>query len=381
MEEAAQLTAELILAADNYMKYDAVNIGAYDLSLGIDFLLYKVSKSESKAVFLSANLYNPHGERLFPATTVKQVGQYKVGILGLIDDELKLDKIPAGRKLIVTDPVKEAQKLLPRLKEQGVNFVVVLTDLKGGSLLKLARSCPSIDLIVASDKRNQISLPIIEGQTYITHLDRGGKCAGRLDVAPSDSRITEDSDITRGQTVGKNIFRNSFIQLRLDIPDHAKVGPMVAEAKKRISVAQKNEMADTPEVADKSGCGTKFVGETACRKCHADRHQTWQLTKHSRAFQALVDKNRQYDPECVMCHSLAYECDKGKLSLGKIEAFNNVQCESCHGPGELHVKSKGEQSMKPLPTVQTCLKCHTPERSGEGGFEYRFDKICVKKKT
>jgi mono/diheme cytochrome c family protein len=78
---------------------------------------------------------------------------------------------------------------------------------------------------------------------------------------------------------------------------------------------------------------------------------------------------------------LAYECDKGKLSLGKIEAFNNVQCESCHGPGELHVKSKGEQSMKPLPTVQTCLKCHTPERSGEGGFEYRFDKICVKKKT
>jgi mono/diheme cytochrome c family protein len=66
--------------------------------------------------------------------------------------------------------------------------------------------------------------------------------------------------------------------------------------------------------------------------------------------------------------------------LSNVEKFNNVQCESCHGPGDLHVLSKGEQSMTPLPVLETCLKCHTPERSGDEGFEYRVTDICGNKK-
>lgn len=373
-EEAARLTAELILAANEYLKYDAVNVGGYDLSLGIDYLLFKVGSSDP--TYLSANLYDLHGERFFPATVMKEAGGRKVGIVGLLDNELKVDKVPAGHKLVVTDPIKEAKPLVAKLREQGADLVVVLTDMKGGALLKLARACPSIDIIIGSDKRNQVSLPVVEGTTHITHLDRGGKCAGRIDIFPAGGKGTAAA---RGDTVGRNVMSDNFVQLRLAIPDHPKVGPMVLEAKKRISDAQKGELAEGSKEPKETDCGTKFMGAASCKKCHADRYSRWSTTKHANAFQTLVDKHRQFDEECVVCHSLAAECDGGKLSLGSIESYNNVQCESCHGPGELHVASKGKQSMKPLPTAETCLKCHTPERSGEGGFQHRVDDICVKK--
>jgi hypothetical protein len=370
----AELTAELIVTANAHMGYDALNIGAYDLSLGIDYLIDKSVKT--KAPLISANLYNRHGERLFAPTKLVEVGTMKVGIIGLTDSKLKLDKIPAGHKVVVTDPINEAQGLVAPLKEAGADMIVVLTDMKGGSLRKLAKKCPSIDVIIASDKRNRISLPLVVGQTYITHLNRGGRYIGRLEIGLLADKGETASHSTRGQLVGQRIFTNQFVQLRLEIPDDPVVGPMVQEGKFLISDAYREKLADNDKDAEESGCGTEFVGSDSCRECHAERFAAWEKTKHAKAFQVLVSKNRQYDAECIMCHSLAFECDDGKIALGNVEKFNNVQCESCHGPADIHLATKGEQSFGPLPTRDACLKCHTPERSGEEGFEYQVAEIC-----
>lgn len=349
-------------------------MGAYDLSLGIDYLLFK--GGEHSLPLLSANLYDRRQHRFFEPSKIIDTGAYKVGIIGLIDDDLKMDKIPDGRKIVVTDPVREAREIAPRLKAQGAGLVIALTDLKGGSVLKLARACRDIDIIISSDKRNQISLPVIEGNTYLTHLDRGGKCMGRLDILPAAQASGNDSFLARSQKLGANYIRHNFTQLRLSIPDHPAVAAMVAKGKIPIAEAQKKEIAEGKETDGESGCGTKYVGEEVCGKCHADRHRKWALSRHARAFATLVSRNRQYDAACVMCHALAYECEKGKLSLGGMENYQNVQCESCHGPGELHVKSKGRESMEPLPSSKSCLKCHTPAKSGERAFEKRFSTIC-----
>jgi hypothetical protein len=266
------------------IEYDALNIGGYDLSLGIDYLISKTSNS--KAPFLSANLYNRHGQRLFAPTVLKEVGGYKVGVIGLTDPKLKLDKIPAGHKLVAADPIKEAQKLVPLLKKEGAQFIVVLTDMKGGSLRKLARKCSSIDIIISSDKRNRISLPLVVDDTFITHLNRGGKCVGRLDILPVTGAAENEASSTRGRIVNGRLLRNNFIQLRLDIADHPVVGPMVLREKVRISEAQLEKIAYNP--ADDSNCGKKFVGGDSCRACHAERYESWSQTKHSKAFQVNV---------------------------------------------------------------------------------------------
>jgi hypothetical protein len=151
---------------------------------------------------------------------------------------------------------------------------------------------------------------------------------------------------------------------------------MVASVRERISAAQKESMSKGEE-EDEGGCGKEYVGAEACTECHPGRHRVWLTTAHARAYDALVKKNRQYDDECLVCHALAYECDQGSLDLKNVEAFANVQCESCHGRGDLHVQSGGEQRM----IVETearpvCLRCHTPEKSSESNFLARFKEIC-----
>ncbi|PLX42688.1 MAG: hypothetical protein C0609_09295 [Deltaproteobacteria bacterium] len=371
--ESAKLTAELILNANELMKYDAVSVGAYDLSMGIDYLLARVN--ELSTTFLSANLYDKRGRLLFKPTLIKKVGALKIGVIGLLDDNVKLDKIPDGRKLEVTDPYDTAEKLLPELRKEGADVIIILTDIKGGALRKLARTTSGIDFIIASDKRNRISLPVVVNNTHISHLDRGGKCVGYLEVLPAKG-ATDDS---RGKVVGKYLLRNSFNQLRLEIPDDPRVAEMVKSAKAHISKAQEGEIADSGDDESDSGCGTRYVSAKTCKECHPGRFAWWKTTKHSNAMASLVAKQSQFNEECVMCHTLAYECDEGALSMGTLESFKNVQCESCHGPGELHVKSKGEQSMDPIPTRTTCLKCHTPERSPVENFDYRVKDICGEK--
>ena len=78
-----------------------------------------------------------------------------------------------------------------------------------------------------------------------------------------------------------------------------------------------------------------------------------------------------------MCHALAYECDEGSMKIASVEKFANVQCESCHGPGDVHAASGGEKPTRPMrPVKRTCLRCHTPERSDGMDFDLMAGQIC-----
>jgi len=122
-----------------------------------------------------------------------------------------------------------------------------------------------------------------------------------------------------------------------------------------------------PAIQKKYG-GAYFVGSEACKDCHAKDYNIWAATKHAKAFQTLVNANapslRQFDPECVICHTVGFKHNGGwnelphaelkKLAENKAggvpaiqKALKNhnarlaqVGCESCHGPGSAHIESK-----------------------------------------
>ena len=75
----------------------------------------------------------------------------------------------------------------------------------------------------------------------------------------------------------------------------------------------------------------------------------WQSTKHSHAFDALVNQakkpsNRQFDPECVVCHTIGYGYQSGYLGDQKTAHLKHVGCENCHGPGSAPRRRAAEQS-------------------------------------
>jgi hypothetical protein len=114
-----------------------------------------------------------------------------------------------------------------------------------------------------------------------------------------------------------------------------------------------------------------FVGTAACASCHVAAQAFWKKTVHAQAWKTLVDAGKQADYKCVSCHLTGFG-EVGGSSLGYTRKLESVQCETCHGPGSLHVTGAGNE--EPLAirrdTPETvCLGCHTEQHSDTFQFQ------------
>lgn len=114
-----------------------------------------------------------------------------------------------------------------------------------------------------------------------------------------------------------------------------------------------------------------YVGSDACRKCHRQEYATWKQTPHAHAFETLekakFPSNRQFDAECVVCHTVGFKNPTGYCDLPTAKGFKksnpakyvelmadhnkrleNVGCESCHGPASAHVAKPRDTTLYAL---------------------------------
>src|SRR5205807_1574346 len=108
--------------------------------------------------------------------------------------------------------------------------------------------------------------------------------------------------------------------------------------------------------------GSRFVGSERCQECHPNEHKIWANTRHAKAFATLEKAEkpslRQFDPECIVCHTVGFKNHEGYNQLpfetskelqkdnaapaavrAALKAHNtalkDVGCESCHGPASV----------------------------------------------
>lgn len=141
-----------------------------------------------------------------------------------------------------------------------------------------------------------------------------------------------------------------------------------------------------------------YVGVKKCAFCHVrldDSLRTWAITKHANALAVLrtpaakkYSDNPDEDPKCLKCHITGTISDpvqrEDVLHIAMAEEFQGVQCEMCHGPGELY---RGEMARAlpqhreldtqectrrglVIPTEQTCRRCHNEECPVFDGFNF-----------
>ncbi len=115
-----------------------------------------------------------------------------------------------------------------------------------------------------------------------------------------------------------------------------------------------------------------YVGGEACGDCHEDAVTFWQQTRHEGAWETLEQRGQQFDFDCIGCHVTGWTMPGGS-NLGFNEPLRDVQCETCHGPGSIHVEQGGEEktakSVWVRPPQEMCAQqCHTVEHSDT--FEY-----------
>jgi hypothetical protein len=136
-----------------------------------------------------------------------------------------------------------------------------------------------------------------------------------------------------------------------------------------------------------------YVGSERCMKCHEHAYGIWKKSEHAHAYQTLVEKakhpsNRQFDGECVVCHTVGFMYESGFRNHIDTPKLKDVGCESCHGPASEHVKNPNNAQLRGSLNpwngdakrieIELCVKCHDPDNDvhwPEVGFAKNWQKI------
>ena len=110
-----------------------------------------------------------------------------------------------------------------------------------------------------------------------------------------------------------------------------------------------------------------YSGIEECDMCHEEAVEFWKTTVHGRAFATLERTNKQYDLSCVGCHVTGFR-QPGGSEVVENKGLRDVQCEQCHGPGNIHADDSKKSSIQLHSPIKVCLECHTPEHSDT--FDY-----------
>ncbi len=310
------------------MGYDAVNIGPYDLFLGVEFL--KSLERAYRLRFISTNLLDGKGGFLFRPYVIKRVGSKRVAIFGIIDRSTAV----ASGSARAADPVECIKRAVSDIRGKA-DLLIALTEQEFAEDRRLAEAFPDLNLILRGKSSDIPRHPIINGKTSIFEVGNRGQRVGKITIdsgAPAGPRweVAE---------MDKNVGEDSEIR--------AMIGAYNVEIVRLFSLKTQ---------------GTAPLKAQGCSKCHEHEYAQWQKTAHAKAYTSLVQVDREFDPECLRCHTTMFNTPGGFSMRDQPAGLRHVQCDACHGQANEHMEHPKQK--KPVrPDVSICAKCHTHEQS------------------
>lgn len=108
--------------------------------------------------------------------------------------------------------------------------------------------------------------------------------------------------------------------------------------------------------------GTRYRGAEKCQACHREAYLVWSSSGHRRAYATLERQDKEFDPECVFCHTVGYGSISGFSRVGRQPDLRGVGCENCHGAGHEHIANPMAAEMSS--DLKTCAHtCHVLDHS------------------
>ncbi len=170
--------SEVNFRAMELMRYDAVAISGDEFNFGKDFFLKNARKNNP--AFLSVNL----GSDKVEPYIVKQVSGVKIGIIGLTN-------LAAGQKsegLKIAAP-KAIDQMVSRLKNEGVEVVIVLSTLGIKEDLDLISKVKDIDILFRGSNPIKEDVEAKVGPTFIVRPSWQGRKLGKLTLEVKDGKL------------------------------------------------------------------------------------------------------------------------------------------------------------------------------------------------
>ncbi|HDS30345.1 MAG TPA: hypothetical protein ENN67_04790 [Firmicutes bacterium] len=167
----------------------------------------------------------------------------------------------------------------------------------------------------------------------------------------------------------------------VDLNDSVENDPMLARMTEDYLADIAKAPTGVPEIRH-----VGYTGSDSCRDCHGGQYEHWTETRHARAWTTLEEIGRTREATCIPCHVTGFTGLESIPERMVPYGFRGVGCESCHGPGENHIRYQTwkigglllgepisedfEDPIVRIPPESTCTVCHRPPN--DEGFVYRL---------
>ena len=183
----------------NMLGYDAMAVGNHEFDNPPEVLA--MQQEIANFPFLSANiLREENGENAFQPYTMFELGDMKVGVLGLTTlDTPKASNPDNMIGLEFISPIDAAADIIPELREKS-DIVIAVTHMghypnashgiNSPGDVTLARNVDGIDMIVGGHSQDPLYEPDIQNGTIIVQAQDWGRYVGRADFEFSKGQLT-----------------------------------------------------------------------------------------------------------------------------------------------------------------------------------------------
>jgi hypothetical protein len=398
------------------MDYTAVGVGEYEASMPLAKALDEYALNNEKPRVVCANLKDP--ELKYPGETKAwqlavpvKGSEVTLGVAGLVGPSVRDQIKKKDPSVEWTGSVPALNAVLKEMNAAKVDLPVLLymgsisqgQAGSSGEAVACAEAFPQFPLIMALDDTDEprsdplyATNPKTGAKTMLVSVGHKGKYVGVVGVFRTGKAAQPFELKYQLVEMGEEFMTPKGKETNQPIVKLME--EYTAELKRENYLGQYPQIPH-PNQATAKGKKPTYVGTDRCTDCHKAAGDVWKKTPHHEAYQTLVDakqpSNRQYDPECIVCHTVGFGYDGGFKTAAETAKLKNVGCESCHGPGSLHVNAPNnvalQLSMNPwkAPAGETevakgrrirriddyCQKCHDPENDVNWSFERNWPKI------
>lgn len=354
------------------MNYDAVTLGDFDFSHGLDALAQNIQGLPLVTTnMVWSDTKEPIGEPMLLKTyrgvpsLRADKKEFKVAILSFMDERMQLTVnyyLEKEKRHVTILPAAEAaREWIPKARERA-NLVVALVHMNTTDAQAFAKANPGLDVVVSGHVNEvEIDPPLKAGNTWVVANGDRGRFVGEL-------FLNFGPDMQLLDATGR------MKPLDDAMGEDSTVAAIVAAFK--LGLAQ--QRGETSLRGDAGSIAPLYATSQVCANCHREIALAWAKTQHAHAYETLLNTHDQAREECVQCHTLGYGTPGGFDVNSPQPVLMGVQCESCHGGGTAHAMAKPEDKKAAIvgkPSAAVCMKCHNSERDPAFEFAMRWAKI------